>query len=681
MQTLIEIRKVSKTYITGSFKVEALKEVSLKIKAGEMVSLVGPSGSGKSTLMHILGFLDRLDSGEYYFAGHPTANLGEGRLAAIRSRMVGFIFQSFHLLKRTTAKDNVMLPMVYSGLGTDSRKALECLRLVGLSDRVKHKSNELSGGQCQRVAVARALVNDPLILLADEPTGNLDAKSRQEVMHVIKDLNDRGLTVVIVTHDEEISAQTRRVVRMKDGEIVSDEVLRPASGAEPALPALLDLETHLKTRPGSFTPEQLSQKGGAHGAQLPKARMGFTPSEIGEQFKVAFKAIWSHKMRSALTVLGILIGVGAIISLMTISEGFMKSLLSGTTEDDAKKLWVSARWERLKASRPLTYADLEAIKAGCPLAEKITPRLSRSADVSAGNKHVNTSIESYEGFTFEEQKNKKNLFENRNITGRFFTPAENFNRARVVVINQTLAKKLFGSESAVNNEIRIKDISFTVVGVSEDSKEGQIFGGRPTAYIPLNTASKRVFGSTRPDYIEITAPTPGDAPEARKQIILALRKERNLAEDKEDDFDVRTFEAQIKSFKEGMGKLSLVVYAIAGISLLVGGIGIMNIMLVSVTERTREIGLRKALGAKNSDILGQFLIEAVTLCLIGGALGIALGFGLGWAAYFFIKVPPTLGAGTVIFAFTFSSLIGISFGFWPALRAAMLDPIEALRYE
>lgn len=648
---LIEIKNVSKTYYIGNFRVEALKDVSLSIEEGDFVSLVGPSGSGKSTLLHIMGFLDRPDCGEYYFSGEKTSSFSDGRLAALRARTIGFVFQSFHLLKRTTVKDNVLLAMMYTGQNRDEQKAVDCLKAVGLGERLNHKSNELSGGQCQRTAIARALVNDPLVLLADEPTGNLDSASRKEVMEIFRQLNARGLTVVIVTHDEEVSSQTNRVIKMKDGAVVSDERNRP-----------------LEKR--TFSP-----------SFLPMARLRFSFSELAEQFRMALKSIWSNKTRSALTILGIFIGVGAIISLMTISEGFMKSLLMNTSEDDARKLWVMPRHEYDKKSRRITWSEVEAIKQWAPLAEEITPLLYKNVSISLGNKKIDASLSTPAAVAPEKQNLKDFVFAGARVMGRVYTPKEEADRERFAVVNETLVKKVFEKSDPLNSEIRINGISFRVIGVCEDRGGESLFGGEPRVYIPLQTALKRVFGQTSIDYLEIIAPSVQDTAAAREQVIMALRKLRPGDEGKEDEFDVRTFEVQIKKFKEGMGKISMVVYAIAGISLLVGGIGIMNIMFVSVTERTREIGLRKALGARNSDILVQFVIEAITLCLIGGVLGIGLGYGLAWAGYFVIKLKPALTAGTVMFAFSFSSLIGVVFGFWPALKAALLNPIEALRYE
>jgi putative ABC transport system permease protein len=377
-----------------------------------------------------------------------------------------------------------------------------------------------------------------------------------------------------------------------------------------------------------------------------------------------------------------LIGVGSIIALMSVSQGFLKDLIGKAETEGAKMVMVHRNWRKFPNVPELHLEDAEAIRTDCPSVAKATPLLYRDSEVRRGKKSVRILLLTDMGtelpFEFRRTGGSK---PERWLKGRWVTSEDDKTRNRVVVLTETTAKKLFGQEEAIGREVRIEKIAFNVVGVAQDGKENQIFGGRPKATIPLGTALRRVFGQRTVEEIQAEAVSVDAVQDARREIILLLRRKYGYKEGQEEDYDVATLQGRIAAFRSDLGKFSMFVYCVAAVSLLVGGIGIMNIMLVSVTERTREIGLRKALGARRSDILAQFLVEAVVLSLLGACAGIALGFCLAWGASLLIHVTPSLTPGTILLAFGFSAGIGVGFGFWPALRAADLSPIEALRTE
>jgi macrolide transport system ATP-binding/permease protein len=660
---VIELMDVTKVYQLGEVEVRALWGVSLRIEEGEYVAIVGPSGSGKSTLMNIIGCLDQPTSGSYRLAGTEVADLDDDQLAEIRNRRIGFVFQSFNLLRRTTALDNVELPLIYNGSDQRHSKALAALEAVGLGDRIHHYPNELSGGQQQRVAIARALVSEPAIILADEPTGNLDSKSGQEIMDTFDRLNQQGLTIILVTHDPNVAARTQRTIRLFDGRIVDDERMRE------------------RLPDGRISRLRFSMDRQVGGMSL------------REGFRVALRSLRANKLRSFLTVLGIVIGVTAVIAMLAFGRATREAMTAQIQQMGTDLVFVQPGSTTRSGARSaagsaitLTDGDARAIASLIlpPLVINVVSEVTTSEQVVYAGANMNTRVTG----TTPAYQDARIFYPARGV---FFTEADVSAHRPVAVLGQTVVDELFGAVDPIGQQIRIRNTSFQVIGVMEE-KGGTSFANQDEVIlVPLTTAKTRLTDRTRyrGEYsVSLINIQTGDQVYIQRvieEVTGILRERHDIQSGDEDDFVLLSQQEVMDVANEVMSIFTTFMGGVAGISLIVGGIGIMNIMLVSVTERTREIGIRKAVGARRRDILSQFLTEATVLSLCGGMLGVAWGFlisqaisGRDMGGY---VLEPTIGLDSVLIATLFSMAVGLFFGIYPARRAASLNPIDALRYE
>ncbi len=645
-QPLLELMQVTREFPSGNGRIAALRNIRLSIRAGEFVAIMGPSGSGKSTLMNILGCLDRPSGGTYWVDGVDTALLDADALAQLRRNCFGFIFQRYNLMADLSAVENTAIPAVYAGVSADRRtaRAVGLLTQLGLGERLHHRPAQLSGGQQQRVSIARALMNGATTILADEPTGALDSHSGEEVLRVLHELHAAGQTIVLITHDEQIAQHAERIIRLHDGRIVSDHVVSERSPAK-------------RTGMRSDVPAQL-----AH-----------TPGSVvlAEALKMALRSLSHHRLRTALTMLGIIIGVASVVAMLAIGEGAKREVLEriqamGTDLLDVKRGFAAVRGSG-KGVVTLTPEDLPLLTS-LPAVLAAVPESDGIAVVRYSNRDLEVPVVG----TSEAFPGVRNW---PTGAGVFFNGEDVRDYRLVAVLGPSVAQELFpNGENPVGKYLIMGAAPFQVVGVM--TSKGLSSRGYDLDYqvwVPYTTASTLLFGRRYFEDVSVRVSNASLMKQVEQSIRTVLLKSHG-----EEDFNIRNMADLIETANQTQNTFTSLLGTVAVISLVVGGIGVMNIMLVSVTERTGEIGIRMAVGARGSDVLLQFLTEAVLVCAIGGLIGVFVGVVCGLATSRAMGWLTIISVTPGVLAFGCAFVVGIVFGLLPARKAARLDPVEAL---
>lgn len=644
---MIEMKKLNRYFGEGESRVHILKDIDLMIEKGDFIAIIGQSGSGKSTLMNALGCLDKPTTGSYKIDGVETLNMTPDELAALRRQKFGFIFQRYNLLSTLSARENVALPAVYAGIGEPERieRAEKLLTDLGLPDKVDNLPSELSGGQQQRVSIARALMNGGEVILADEPTGALDSKSGEMVLGILQELHQKGHTIILVTHDPKIAAYANRIIEIKDGLIVADHSKQPAR--------VLKDET---------------------GAQREKLSFAFYKNQFVESFKMSVQAIVAHKMRSLLTMLGIIIGIASVVSVVALGRGSQEKILENISAMGTNTINVypgqSFGDMRSGKVKTLTVSDSD-ILAQQSYIESATPNVSSSGTLIFTNVSVTASLSGVGDQYFDVTGKKIDQ-------GRFFTEDEVKQNASVVVIDPNTQSQLFANgENPLGQVILFNDVPLQVIGVTEKDTSMMANSSNLELWSPYTTVMHKITGARYINSVTVKISNDVNTQVAEMNLTQLL-----IARHGTKDFFTRNMDSIKQTIESTTGTMTLLISCIALISLIVGGIGVMNIMLVSVTERTKEIGVRMAIGARRLNILSQFLTEAVLICMIGGIAGILFSGMIGWVFTRFVSsFSMSFSGASIVLALVCSTVIGVVFGFMPAKNASQLNPIEALAYE